>query len=200
MFKIDKIIVVEGKYDKIRLSSFIDAVIVETDGFGIFKDKQKQRFLRKIASEKGIVVLTDSDSAGFLIRSFISSVVPVEFITNVYIPDVSGKEKRKVVPSKEGKLGVEGIDNDVILEAFKKSGISFEENTSETLSERQITFFDLYEDGICGSMNSSLKKKAFLKLLDLPERISNKSLLKLLNSFITYDDYKTIIGRMNNNV
>ena len=117
MLKTDKIIVVEGRYDKIKLSSLIDAVIIETEGFSIFKDKEKQKLLRKLAENKEIVVLTDSDSAGFVIRNFIGNIVPHNKIINAYIPDVYGKEKRKAVSSKEGKLGVEGVSADIIREA-----------------------------------------------------------------------------------
>ena len=121
MIKVDQIVIVEGKYDKIKLSSIIDGIIIETEGFGIFKDKEKQKLIRKLAEKKGIVILTDSDSAGFVIRNFISSIVPNEFITNVYIPDIFGKAKRKESYSKEGKLGVEGVSAQIIAEAFAKS-------------------------------------------------------------------------------
>jgi len=191
MIKVDRVIVVEGRYDKIKLSSIIDGVIIETEGFGIFKDKEKQRLIRKAAEEKGIVILTDSDSAGFVIRSFLSSIIPNEYIINAYIPDIFGKEKRKDTPSKEGKLGVEGVSPEIILKAFKKVGIGCEE-TCET-EKRKVTVIDLFDDGLTGSDESSFKRKKLLRYLDLPERMSTKSMLEMINLFMTYDDYKTAV-------
>lgn len=191
MIKVDRVIVVEGRYDKIKLSSIIDGVIIETEGFGIFKDKEKQRLIRKAAEEKGIVILTDSDSAGFVIRSFLSSIIPNEYIINAYIPDIFGKEKRKDTPSKEGKLGVEGVSPEIILKAFKQVGIGCEE-TCET-EKRKVTVIDLFEDGLTGSDESSFKRKKLLRYLDLPERMSTKSMLEMINLFMTYDDYKTAV-------
>ena len=188
MIKIDRPIIVEGKYDHIKLSNIIDGLIIKTDGFGIFKDKEKQRLLRRLAGEKGIVVLTDSDSAGFLIRNFITSTVPSDKITHVYIPDIYGKEKRKTEYSKEGKLGVEGIDENIIIEAFRRAGISADE-CEDVGERRQITSLDFYEHGLAGGENSKDKRKALLKALALPERISSSSMIKVLNCFVTYDEF-----------
>ena len=188
MIKIDRPIIVEGKYDHIKLSNIIDGLIIKTDGFGIFKDKEKQRLLRRLAGEKGIVVLTDSDSAGFLIRNFITSTVPSDKITHVYIPDIYGKEKRKTEYSKEGKLGVEGIDENIIIEAFRRAGISADE-CEDVGERRQITSLDFYEHGLSGGENSKDKRKALLKALALPERISSSSMIKVLNCFVTYDEF-----------
>lgn len=193
MIKVDRVIIVEGKYDKIKLSSVVDAVIIETDGFGIFKDKQKQRLIRRLAETKGIVILTDSDSAGFVIRSFISSIVPNEYIVNAYIPDITGKEKRKDAPSKEGKLGVEGVEQDVIINALRLAGVGCEK--SENNEKRKITAADLFDDGLSGGADSSLKRKKLLKYLDLPERMSSKSMLEMINLFMTYDDYKNAVEK-----
>ncbi|MDD6275342.1 MAG: DUF4093 domain-containing protein [Clostridia bacterium] len=192
MIKTDKIVIVEGKYDKIKLSSLIDAVIIETEGFGIFKDKEKQKLIRKLAKEKGLLVITDSDSAGFKIRSFISSIVPNEYITNAYVPDVLGKEKRKTEASKEGKLGVEGVPSKLILEALRKAGVSCDE--TENKDRREITLADLYLDGLSGSADSSNKRKKLLKYLELPERMSTKSLLEIMNIFLSYDEYKSAVS------
>ena len=187
MIKLDRPVIVEGKYDIIKLSGIIDSLIIKTDGFGIFKDKEKQLLLRRLAREKGIIVLTDSDSAGFLIRNFINSTVPKDKITHVYIPDVFGKEKRKTEKSKEGKLGVEGISEKLLLEAFTKAGViaSQSENTERQL----ITNIDLYEYGLTGRENSSEKRKLLLKRLALPERLSTSSLIKILNTFVTYEEF-----------
>ncbi|MBQ7117934.1 MAG: DUF4093 domain-containing protein [Clostridia bacterium] len=187
MIKLDRPVIVEGKYDIIKLSGIIDSLIIKTDGFGIFKDKEKQALLRRLASEKGIIVLTDSDSAGFLIRNFISSTVPKDKITNVYIPDIFGKEKRKTEQSREGKLGVEGISEQILLEAFTKAGVLAVE--SGRTEKRHITNIDLYEYGLTGRENSSEKRKLLLKKLALPERLSTSSLIKILNTFLTYEEF-----------
>lgn len=193
MIKVNQVVIVEGKYDKIKLSSIIDGVIIETEGFGVFKNKEKQRMIRKLAEKRGIVILTDSDSAGFLIRSFISSIVPNEFITNIYIPDVYGKEKRKDSPSKEGKLGVEGVSANLILKAFEQAGIGCE--TIEASEIRTVTALDFYEDGLSGVGNSKNKRKLLLKYLDLPERMSTKGMLEIINLFMTYGEYKDAVKK-----
>lgn len=187
MIKIDRPIIVEGKYDIIRLSNIVDTLIIKTDGFGIFKDKEKQQLLRRLAKEKGIIVLTDSDSAGFLIRKFLKSSIPDEQITHVYIPDVYGKEKRKTQAGKEGKLGVEGISEDVLLEAFRKAGVICSDSPAE--SRRLITNIDLYDAGLMGKDNSKEKRQRLMKALALPERLSTSSLLKILNTFVTYEEF-----------
>ena len=186
MIKLSQPVIVEGKYDVIKLSNILDALIIKTDGFGIFKDSEKQRLIRRLANEKGIIVLIDSDSAGFVIRNFISSCVPKEKIINVYIPDIFGKEKRKTERSKEGKLGVEGVPESVILEALRKAGVT----ASVTDEKRRlITNVDLYEYGLSGRENSSRKRKKLLAALSLPERMSTSSLVKILNSFVTYEEF-----------
>lgn len=192
MIKVDKIIVVEGKYDKIKLSSIVDGVIIETSGFGIFKDKEKQKLLRRLAVEKGLLILTDSDSAGFMIRSFLSSIVPNEYITNAYIPDVFGKEKRKDAPSKEGKLGVEGVSLEIITQALLNAGVGC--SVSEKSVVNSVTNMDLYDDGLTGGTDSKEKRKSFLRYLDLPERMSTKSMLEVINTIMTYDEYKKAVS------
>ena len=194
MLKTDKIIVVEGRYDKIKLSSLIDAVIIETEGFSIFRDKEKQKLLRKLAENKEIVVLTDSDSAGFVIRNFIGNIVPHNKIINAYIPDVYGKEKRKAVSSKEGKLGVEGVSADIIREALAKAGVVCRDSGEE--KRRVVTKNDFYFDGLTGSDGSKEKRLALLKYLDLPERLTTNAMLDIINSYMTYDDYKTAINSL----
>ena len=156
MIKLDRPVIVEGKYDVIRLSNIIDSLIIKTDGFGIFKDKEKQKLLRSLAKEKGIIVLTDSDGAGFVIRNFIKSIVPADKIINVYIPDVFGKEKRKTDFSAEGKLGVEGMKESLLLEAFEKAGV-----TAAVTNEKRrlITPLDLYEHGLSRKTEQHRKKK-----------------------------------------
>ena len=195
MIKINEAVIVEGKYDKIKLSGILDTVIIETDGFAIFKDKEKQRLIRFLSGKRGIVILTDSDSAGFKIRSFIKGITKSENIKNVYIPDIYGKEKRKTEFSKEGKLGVEGMEVHIIIEALKKAGVIYSENEKKT--GREITHTDFFEDGISGGANSSLIRKTFAKELGLPEKISSSALLKIINSYMTYEEYKQIIEKIN---
>ena len=194
MIKINEAVIVEGKYDKIKLSAVLDTVIIETDGFAIFKDKEKQKLIRFLAEKRGIIIMTDSDSAGFKIRSFINGITKSENIKNVYMPDVYGKEKRKTEVSKEGKLGVEGMKTEVIMSALEKAGVLCAEN-SKTES-REITRTDFFEDGISGRENSSEIRKALAKELELPERISASSLLKIINTYLTYDEYKDAVNRV----
>ena len=196
MIKIDRAVIVEGRYDKIKLSSIIDGVIIETDGFGIFNNKEKQRLIRRLAETKGLLILTDSDSAGFKIRSFIRGIVPAEQIKHAYIPDIFGKEKRKTEASKEGKLGVEGVKVQVIIDALEKAGVLCEE--SEKTERREITKLDLYEDGLSGKPDSDALRKKLLKHLDLPERLTSNALVQILNTFLTFEEYKNAIEEITN--
>ncbi|MBE6804542.1 MAG: DUF4093 domain-containing protein [Ruminococcaceae bacterium] len=196
MIKIKEAVIVEGKYDKIKLSAIIDTVIIETDGFAVFKDKEKQKLIRFLAEKRGIIIMTDSDSAGFKIRNFINGITKSENIKNVYIPDIYGKEKRKTEMSKEGKLGVEGMKPEIILSALKKAGVLCDEN--EKTECHKITHTDFFEDGISGGENSSEIRKALAKQLDLPERISSSALLKIINVYMTYDEYKEAVKTVKN--
>ena len=193
MIKINQAVIVEGKYDKIKLSGIIDAPIIQTDGFGIFKDKELQRLIRMLAEKRGILVLTDSDSAGFKIRSFIGSTVDKKYIKNAYIPDIFGKEKRKTEPSKEGKLGVEGVSEEVIMQALANAGVLYE-NSAEP--ERPITKLDLYEFGFTGGENSSEKRAALLKYYALPSRLTANALVTVLNCITTYDRFIQDVAEM----
>ena len=186
MIKIKQAIIVEGKYDKIKLSGIIDAPIIQTDGFGIFKDKELQCLIRNLAEKRGVLVLTDSDSAGFKIRSFIGSTVDPKNIVHAYIPDIFGKESRKTEPSKEGKLGVEGVSEDIIMKALANAGVLCE--TAEE-PERPITKLDLYELGFTGGLDSAKKRAALLKYYSFPARLSANALVKVLNSITTYDQF-----------
>ena len=186
MIKINQAVIVEGKYDKIKLSGIIDAPIIQTDGFGIFKDKELQRLIRMLAEKRGILVLTDSDSAGFKIRSFIGSTVDKKYIKNAYIPDIFGKEKRKTEPSKEGKLGVEGVSEEVIMQALANAGVLCE---SSVAPERPITKLDLYEFGFTGGENSTEKRAALLRFYALPSRLTANALVTVLNCITTYKNF-----------
>ena len=187
MIKIKQAVIVEGRYDKIKLSGIIDAPIIETSGFGIFKDKEMQKLIRTLAEKTGIVILTDSDSAGFKIRSFIGSTAGSGKIFNAYIPDIFGKEKRKTEPSKEGKLGVEGVSEEIIIEALERAGVLYE---TVNEPERPITKQDLYELGLSGKADSAEKRQRILKYYNLPSRLSANSLVKVLNCITTYERFK----------
>jgi len=178
MLRIDQAIIVEGKYDKIKLSSVIDGVIIVTNGFGIFKDKEKLELIRYYARTTGIVILTDSDNAGRRIRGYIKGAVPEGSVQNVFIPDVFGKEKRKEKPSAEGKLGVEGIDPDMLLESFRKAGIM----PSQERTGSDITNLTLYELGLTGGPGSSQLRKRLQKKLGLPSLMSTTALIEVLRT------------------
>lgn len=198
MIKIKEAVIVEGKYDKIKLSGILDTVIVETDGFAIFKDKEKQRLIRFLAKKRGIIIMTDSDSAGFKIRSFLKGITDNDSIVNVYMPDIYGKEKRKTELSKEGKIGVEGMGVSIIMDALEKAGVIYNEDSSST--GREITHTDFFEDGISGGENSSYMRKTLAKELDLPEMISSSALLKIINSYMTYEDYRCLVEKIKKNI
>lgn len=185
MLKINEAVIVEGRYDKLKLSNILDALIIETNGFGIFKDREKLNFIRRLAEERGIIVLTDSDHSGFQIRNYISSGIPQDRIKHIYIPDIYGKEKRKTAPSKEGKLGVEGMSESLLLKLFEKENIKadFSEN------KNPITNYDLFELGISGTPNAKKNKKKLLEMLDLPEFLSTNSLLSYINFSMTKEEF-----------
>lgn len=185
MIRIKETIVVEGKYDKSKLSSLVDGVIIETHGFGIFKDKKRLAMIRRLAEQNGLVILTDSDGAGFLIRSKLCSCIRPELIKNAYIPDILGKEKRKSAPSREGKLGVEGMELETLRKALLRAGVTVE---GETDRRTALTKADFYELGLSGRENSAGKRAALLKRLDLPERLSPNGLLQALSGLYSREE------------
>ena len=190
MIKIKEAVIVEGKYDKIKLSNILDTFIVETNGFQIYKDKARKNFIKRLANERGIIILTDSDHSGFQLRNYISMGIPKEKIKHLYIPDVYGKEKRKSIPSKEGKLGVEGMDDKILIKLFETADISF----AKTEDKELITNYDLFAAGISGGENSKEKRRALLKGLNLPEFLSTNSLLSYLNSTISKDEFEKLVS------
>lgn len=183
MRKLKEVIVVEGRYDKNTLSQVVDAVILETSGFGIFNDKAKRRLLQTLAETRGLIVLTDSDGAGFLIRNHIRGCVDPKLVKHAYIPDIYGKERRKAKTSKEGKLGVEGMRPEVLLDALIRAGATFDDSPNDTCCER-ITKADLYARGLSGGTGSAEKRRQLLKRLDLPERMSADAMLDVLNALM----------------
>ncbi len=197
MVKIREAVVVEGRYDKNTLSQIVDASILETSGFGIFKDKQQLALLRRVAESRGLIVFTDSDGAGFVIRNHLKSVIPAKFLKHAYIPDIYGKEKRKVAPGKEGKLGVEGMRPEIILDALRKAGATIE--GEECKSRNQITKQDLMDLGLSGGADSSAKRLKLLKKLDLPEHMSANAMLQALNLLYSLDELNAIVKTLENN-
>lgn len=195
--KIKQTIIVEGKYDKIKLESIVDAIIITTDGFEIFKNKQKRDFIRKMADTTGIIVFTDSDSAGFIIRNFVSQGIDKNKISHAIIPDIYGKEKRKTSPGKEGKLGVEGVDKDIILRALKNAGAEIDGKNAPS-NKRKITKTDLYTYGFTGSPNSSIMRGALLKELNLPERTSTNMLCNVINTLCTFEEFEDMSNHIHN--
>lgn len=188
MHSVKEVIVVEGRYDKNTLSQIVDAVIIETSGFGIFNDAQKQKLLRTMAQARGLVVLTDSDGAGFVIRNFIKGCVDPACVKHAYIPDVYGKERRKAAPSKEGKLGVEGMRPQVLLDALIRAGATVDERPAAESGAR-ITKADMYKCGLSGGTGSREKRAALIKRLDLPEKLSADALLDVLNAIMTREEF-----------
>lgn len=189
MVKLSQVVIVEGKYDKIKLSSFLDAEIITTDGFRIFKDKQKVDMLRRIALEKGVVILTDSDSAGFLIRGHLTGVLPKEKIVNVFIPEIKGKEKRKTEQSAQGLLGVEGLSEEIILNAFKSAGVGFDCEKTSIINDDKITYQDLYNVGLSGAENSKEMRQNFLREQNLPTGMSTSQMLTVINSLYSKSEF-----------
>lgn len=193
MIKLSQAVIVEGKYDKIKLSSLLDAIIIETGGFAIYKDREKLELIRALAKKTGILILTDSDRAGFQIRSYLKGAVKDGQVLHAYIPDILGKERRKTEPSKEGKLGVEGMAPAVLLDALKRAGVcpcEREENA------RRITKTDLFCDGLSGTQDSAALRRRLLSSLGLPQRLGANALVEVLNAFYSYERYKQLIAQL----
>lgn len=187
METIKEAIVVEGRYDKNTLSQVVDAVILETKGFGIFKDEELLHLLRRLAKERGLIVLTDSDGAGFVIRNYLKGTVDPSQVKHAYIPDRYGKEKRKRAPGKEGKLGVEGMPPQVLLDTLRKAGATFLGEAEARPVRRAITKADLFAAGLSGTPEASENRAALLKRLDLPEHMSPNAMLEVLNALYGYE-------------
>ena len=189
MMKVGPVILVEGKYDKIKLSQIFDATILTTDGFGIFKQKDKLALLRRLAETRGLLIFTDPDGAGFVIRNYLKGAVPKEKLFHAYIPDLYGKEKRKAKGSKEGKLGVEGVPDDVIIRAVEASGAL----QGSVPAKSGITKADLYELGLSGSAGSTQRRLRLLKELQLPQQLSSNALLDVLNCIIDLESLTAMV-------
>ena len=186
MRKIKEVIVVEGRYDKNTLAQVVDATVITLGGFSVFNDKEKLAFLRRLAEERGLIVLTDSDGAGFVIRNYLKGALPKDKVKQAYVPDIRGKERRKRHAGKEGKLGVEGMRPEVLLAALERAGATFLDEEGERLPVKEpITKADLFALGLTGGPDSAAKRQALLKRLDLPEHLTANGMLEALN--LLYD-------------
>lgn len=195
MVKIREAIVVEGRYDKNTLSQIVDAPIFQTDGFQIMNDPQQLSLLRSVAQRRGLIVFTDSDGAGFVIRNYLKSAISSAYLKHAYIPDVPGKERRKRNPGKEGKLGVEGMTPEVILDCLRRAGATID-NVPVAEVSSQITKADLFELGLSGTADSSRRRLALLKKLDLPEHMSANAMLQALNLLYTLEQLRSIVDQL----
>ena len=194
MVKIKEAIVVEGRYDKNTLCQIVDAPIFETNGFGIFKDKAQMGLLRQVAERRGLIVLTDADGAGFVIRNHIKSAIPAKFLKHAYTPDIFGKERRKKEAGKEGKLGVEGMRPEIILDALRKAGATIEGEDSPQRS--QITKQDLMELGLSGGANAAELRVKLLKKLILPQHMSANAMLQALNLLYSLEELTELVQQL----
>ncbi len=191
MHKIREVILVEGRYDKNTLSQVVDAVILESSGFGIFNDRQKQKLLQRLAESRGLIVLTDPDGAGFVIRNYIKGIVEPGLVKHAYVPDIYGKERRKTAPSREGKLGVEGMRPETILEALRRAGATIDGEGGTP--EKSITKADFYACGLSGKSGSAEKRLRLIRALDLPEHLSANALLEVLNALMSREEFYRLL-------
>jgi len=193
MIRVKEAIVVEGRYDKNTLSQVVDAVIVETSGFGVFKDKEKLALLRRLAEKRGLIILTDSDGAGFVIRNYLKGSIPPDRVKHAYIPDLYGKERRKRAPGKEGKLGVEGMRRPVLEAALRRAGATILDAGAPEIGAKPLTKADLFALGLSGGPDSAARRAALCRKLDLPERLSAKALAEVLGALYTAEELSHII-------
>ncbi|MBR2280136.1 MAG: DUF4093 domain-containing protein [Ruminococcus sp.] len=197
MISVKEAIIVEGRYDKIKLSSIVSSPIIDTGGFRVFKDKEKQNLIKKISAQRGLLVLTDSDSAGFVIRNFLKGIVPENELKHAYVPQLKGKEKRKAEASKEGLLGVEGMDEQIIVRAIQNSGATIL-NYDKKVKSGDITKSDLYELGLSGRENSAVLREKLLKYLQLPSYLTTNAMLTALNCLYSLEELKELIDNIKN--
>ncbi|MCD7948557.1 MAG: DUF4093 domain-containing protein [Oscillospiraceae bacterium] len=195
MLKIKEAIVVEGRYDKNTLSQLVDTVILETAGFGIFKDSERLALLRRLAETRGLIILTDSDGAGFVIRNYLSGTIDPSLVKHAYIPDLYGKERRKSQPGKEGKLGVEGMSPAILTQALRRCGATML-GEDHTPTRRAITKADLFRDGLTGTPNAQTRRNALLARLALPEHLSTNALLTVLNALFSGEEYAAAVAAL----
>lgn len=196
MLKLEQALLVEGKYDAARLANIVDGTILTTDGFRVFKDGALQKMLKRIAAAQGLIILTDSDAAGFKIRHFVTGLVGAGNVLQAYVPAIHGKEARKAEPGKEGLLGVEGVNDELILQGLTTALESRTTCQKQNAQSRPITYTDLYDWGISGTANSAENRRVLLYRLGLPPRLSKKELLQVLNTLYTYDALNAEIEKL----
>lgn len=196
MLKIHEVLLVEGKYDAARLHNLVEGTILTTDGFRVMKDHAMQAMLKRLGRAQGLIILTDSDAAGFKIRHFVTGLVGAEHVLQAYVPAISGKEARKEAPGKEGLLGVEGISDDLILQGLQLALASRHAVSAEEPASVPITYIDLYEWGISGTSNSAERRRKLLRQLGLPPRLSKKELLQVLSALYTRDSLAVQIAQL----
>lgn len=196
MVRIREAIVVEGRYDKNTLSQIVDAPILETNGFGIMHDKAQLALLRQVAQRRGLIVFTDSDGAGFVIRNYLKGAISPRYLKHAYIPDIPGKERRKSAPGKEGKLGVEGMTPQILIEALRRAGATID--GEPPCAETRITKMDLVELGLSGGKNSAARRLALLRHLALPEHMSANAMLQALNLLYTPLELRQLLEELEN--
>lgn len=187
MHSVSEVIVVEGRYDKNTLSQIIDATIIETSGFGVFNDREKQQLLRTLAQKCGLIIFTDPDGAGLVIRNFIKGCVDPKLVKNAYIPEIEGKERRKARASREGKLGVEGMSEEVIMRALRQAGATIDGQNRQ--QGEKITIADMYAKGLTGAAGSAAKRTAFLKKAGLPHKMTAQALLQVINALMSREEF-----------
>lgn len=187
MHSVSEVIVVEGRYDKNTLSQIIDATIIETSGFGVFNDREKQQLLRTLAQKRGLIIFTDPDGAGLVIRNFIKGCVDPKLVKNAYIPEIEGKERRKARYSREGKLGVEGMSEEVIMRALRQAGATIDGQNRQ--QGEKITIADMYAKGLTGAAGSAAKRTAFLKKAGLPHKMTAQALLQVINALMSREEF-----------
>lgn len=196
MYRVKEAIIVEGVYDKIRLSGFIDGIILTTGGFRVFNSRKTQQSIRTLAEKTGVVILSDSDSAGLKIRNFIKQLAPDAVILHAYIPEINGKERRKDKASAEGLLGVEGMTEEIIIDAIRKSGATVDDFAGMPRSEREITKADMFALGLSGGEGSAEKRAAIAKELGLPSKLSANMLLDVINRLLTYEELCSLTDKI----
>ena len=196
MLHIREAIVVEGRYDKNTLSQLVDTLILTTDGFAVFKNEERLTLLRRVAEQRGLIILTDSDGAGFVIRNFLKGAIPPHQLKQAYIPDISGKERRKRAPGKEGKLGVEGMRPQVLEQALRRAGATFLDQQPTTPPQPPLTKADLFAEGLSGSPDAGEKRRKLLQQLDLPGHMTANALLEVLNLLFTRQEYRAAVAAL----
>lgn len=197
MRRVRQAIVVEGKHDVIRVRCAVDAVVVPTDGFRIFKDREKMALLRRLAAVRGLIVLTDSDTAGGVIRNHLLSCIPAEQLRQAYIPPIPGKERRKPAPSKEGILGVEGMDAATVVAALERAGATFEDEDAPAPASLGLTKADWMALGLSGGADSAARRQRLARALGVPAYLSANRLLELVNATVTAPEWAQLVEEIN---